>query len=353
MPVDSWPEISGGGCGIVATGRAGSTALQPAKSMQPHAKLERASPQCTRGFADTVPTLRGAPPEDDRAATVGFAATRAAAESRARADMDAPVRSRLQAAGRDIIEGVKQHRLWSTLAWLDIRQRYRRSAIGPFWITISIGLMVLGLGLLYAGLFGQRKDVYVPYLAAGLITWSLMSAVIIDSCGTFIASEGSIKQIRAPLSIYAYRVVWRNLLVFAHYAGIMVLVVIAYGVPVGVGTLLVVPGLLLLVLNSLWVAVLLGLLCARFRDIPQLIASLVQAIFFLTPILWSAEQLESHRELAAFNPIYHLITIVRAPMLGETPTAANWIVALAVTGAGLAVAFLLFARYRGRIAYWV
>jgi len=261
--------------------------------------------------------------------------------------------TRARAAWQDLVEGAARYPLWATLAWLDIRQRYRRSAIGPFWITISTGLMILGLGLLYAGLFRQRTDVYLPYLAAGLIVWTLMSTLIVDSCGTFIASEGSIKQIRAPLSIYVYRVVWRNLIVFAHYAGIIVPVVLLYGVPLTPASLLVIPAMLVLVLNGLWTALALGLLCARFRDIPQLIVNLVQAIFFLTPILWSADQLARYREFASLNPFHHLITIVRAPMLGQPADAVSWIASLSITSVGLALSFLMFARYRGRIAYWV
>jgi ABC-type polysaccharide/polyol phosphate export permease len=264
-----------------------------------------------------------------------------------------PSGSRAAQASRDLKQGAARYPLWATLAWLDIRQRYRRSAIGPFWITISTGAMILGLGLLYAGLFRQRADVYLPYIAAGLIVWTLISALIVDSCATFIGSEGSIKQIKAPLSVYVYRVVWRNLIVFAHYAGIMVLVIAFYRVPVTMASLQLVPALLVLVLNGIWTALVLGLLCARFRDIPQLVANLVQAIFFLTPILWSADQLTEYPLFAALNPFHHLIAIARAPLLGESPTLLNWLVALGVTVAGLGAAFALFARYRGRIAYWV
>ena len=261
--------------------------------------------------------------------------------------------SRAAQAFRDLAEGAARYPLWSTLALLDIRQRYRRSAIGPFWITISMGAMIAGLGFLYAGLFQQRTESYLPYLAAGLVVWGLISALVVDSCATFIASEGSIKQIKAPLSVYVYRVVWRNLIVFAHYVWIYVILVLAYGVPVGVVTFLALPGMLILVLNGVWVAMLLGLLCARFRDVPQLVANLIQVVFFITPIMWGAEQLSERMVLADFNPIYHLISIVRAPLLGQAPTTTNWLVSLGVTVAGSALAFALFARYRWRIAYWV
>jgi ABC-2 type transport system permease protein/lipopolysaccharide transport system permease protein len=261
--------------------------------------------------------------------------------------------SRAAQAFRDLAEGASRYPLWSTLALLDIRQRYRRSAIGPFWITISMGAMIAGLGFLYAGLFQQRTDSYLPYLAAGLVVWGLISALVVDSCATFIGSEGSIKQIKAPLSVYVYRVVWRNLIVFAHYVWIYVILVLAYSVPVGMVTFFALPGMLILVLNGVWVAMLLGLLCARFRDVPQLVANLVQVVFFVTPIMWSAEQLSDRAVFADINPFYHLIAIVRAPLLGQAPTATNWLVSLGVTVAGSVIAFALFARYRWRIAYWV
>lgn len=261
--------------------------------------------------------------------------------------------SRAAQAFRDLKEGAARYPLWATLAWLDIRQRYRRSTIGPFWITISMAAMVAGLGFLYAGLFRQRTASYLPFLAAGLVVWALISALVVDSCATFIGSEGSIKQIKAPLSVYVYRVVWRNLIVFAHYVWIYAIVALAYGVPVGGATLLAVPGMLILVLNGIWAAMLLGLLCARFRDVPQLVVNLVQVVFFVTPIMWSAEQLSDLNVLADLNPFYHLIAIVREPLLGHAPTVANWWASLGVTVAGSGVAFALFARYRWRIAYWV
>ena len=254
---------------------------------------------------------------------------------------------------RDLKEGAARYPLWATLAWLDIRQRYRRSAIGPFWITISMGAMIAGLGFLYAGLFRQRTASYLPFLAAGLVVWGLISALVLDSCATFIGAEGTIKQIKAPLSVYVYRVVWRNLIVFAHYVWIYAIVALACGVQVGGATLLAVPGMLILVLNGVWVALLLGLLCARFRDIPQLVVNLVQVVFFITPIMWSADQLSDLAVFADLNPFYHLIAIVREPLLGHAPAMAHWWTSLGITIAGFAVAFAFFARYRWRIAYWV
>ena len=66
----------------------------------------------------------------------------------------------------DVVDGLQHWELWSTHGWNDIRQRYRRSIVGPFWLTISMGVMVAGLAYLYAGLFGQSIEKYLPYAMA-------------------------------------------------------------------------------------------------------------------------------------------------------------------------------------------
>lgn len=121
-----------------------------------------------------------------------------------------------KSAWRDIIAGWHRRELWATLGLHDVRQRYRRSTLGPFWITISMGVMVFALGLLYGQIFGQDLHEYLPFLAAGFVIWGLVSAMILEGCSTFISSEGMIRQLNAPVSIYAYREVWSSLIAFAH-----------------------------------------------------------------------------------------------------------------------------------------
>jgi ABC-2 type transport system permease protein len=264
-----------------------------------------------------------------------------------------PRRSRLPAAVEDLIEGLARWELWSTLGWHDIRQRYRRSIVGPFWLTLSMGFMVAGLAYLYAGPFGQNVENYLPYVATGMIVFSTISSISTEGSMVFIGSASLILQLRAPLSIYIYQMLWRNLLIFAHNVSIYVILLLFAKIDIGWNVLLAFVGLFLVLLNGVWVALLLGGLSARFRDVPPIVSSIMQVAFFLTPIFWTPGALPSRELFVHLNPFYYLIEVVRAPLLGQTPPLFIWLVVIAMNCVGALVAIAFFARYRARIAYWV
>ncbi len=254
---------------------------------------------------------------------------------------------------RDVVQGVRAFRLWAMLGWQDIRQRYRRSTLGPFWLTISMGVLVGVLGVLYAGLFRMDVADYLPFVAAGLIIWGLLSGLLTEGCAAFIGAEGIIKQLSLPLSVHVYRVVWRNLIVFAHNVLIYVAVAVVFSIQPGWTGLLILPGVALLCLNGVWMGLLFGLVSARFRDVPQIAASVVQVAFFLTPIIWKPELLPDRTFVLDLNPFFHLVELVRAPLLGQAPGLVSWLAAAGITLGGWLVTLLMYRRYRWRIAYWV
>lgn len=243
--------------------------------------------------------------------------------------------------------------LWPALAWQEIKLRYRRSVLGPFWLTISATLFIAGLGPLYGALMKQDLAGYIHYLAVGFIVWQFISALITEGCQTFIAAEGFVKQTSLPLSVHAMRVVWRNTLIFAHNCLILAAVSLYFSPPWDWGLISSLAGALLIALNGFWASVLLGLLSTRFRDIPQIIASLVQLLFFLTPVFWRPDMIERHQWVSDWNPMFHFIEIVRAPLLGHALPGHSWLIAATVTIAGWMVMLGFFARYRARIAYWL
>lgn len=253
----------------------------------------------------------------------------------------------------DVLRGARAAHLWSLLGWQDVRRRYRRSTLGPFWLTISMGVLVAALGMLYSTLFKLDVADYLPYVAVGFIAWSLVSGLIADGCTAFIDAGIIIKQVELPLSIHVYRVVWRNVIVFAHNAVIFFVVAGVFLIWPGWIGLLALPGLALLCLNGVWAGLLLGLVSARFRDVPQITASVVQVGFFLTPIIWKPELLAGRTEILDFNPFYHVLELIRAPLLGHPPGLLSWLAVLGITLAGWLLTLYMFSRYRRRIAYWV
>ncbi|MDE0659710.1 MAG: ABC transporter permease [Gammaproteobacteria bacterium] len=166
-----------------------------------------------------------------------------------------PRSSQVALALYDLVEGARVTHLWGRLGWQDIRRRYRRSTLGPFWITISMGLLVGVLGTLYGGLFKVQATNYVPYLTLGFVIWTLVNGLITDGCTAFVNASNIIQQARLPLSVHVYRVVWRNLIIFFHNAVIFVVVAMVFSVWPGWTALLVIPGMMLLLLMDEWLSV--------------------------------------------------------------------------------------------------
>jgi len=263
-----------------------------------------------------------------------------------------PVSSTVRAA-RDLREGLVRWWLWGLVAWCDIKQRYRGSVLGPFWLTLSTAIMIGGLGALYSRLFHTDITTYLPYLSLGILTWGLISSLLTECCTAFISADHVIKQIRMPLSVHLYRVIARNVIVFGHNMVVYVVVAFWFQVPFGWADLMVLPGMALLMLGMIPSGLILAAVCARFRDIPQVVASLLQVIFFMTPIMWRPEVLGPDIALALYNPFNGFIDVIRAPLLGEWAPTTSWDLALGVTALAWLVAFPFFARFRARIAYWV
>jgi ABC-type polysaccharide/polyol phosphate export permease len=261
--------------------------------------------------------------------------------------------NKLALALKDFKDGVSSIHLWHMLGWQEIRQRYRRSILGPFWLTISIGALIGGMGPLYGKLFGHDLATYFPYLAVSFIVWSLIAGLTNDCSNAFIAAEAFIKQIRLPLTVHILRVVWKNLIIFAHHLVIVVLVLAFYPPPLGWHMLQAPLGVLMIAVNGVWLGVLLGLLCARFRDIPLIVASVVQVGFFLTPVMWNVGSLGAYEWIAQINPLFHFLEIVRTPLLGKSASVLSWVMVVGITVVGYILTLLVFSRFRARIAYWV
>lgn len=261
--------------------------------------------------------------------------------------------SRLQLALKDIWEGLTAYHVWTITGWQDIKMRYKRSTIGPFWITLSLGITVAAMGALYAHLFHQKVAEYIPYLSVGMIVWALISTLIIESCSIFIQYEGIIKQIRMPFSVYVLRMIWRNIIIFFHNAVVLIFVYLWFSIAWGWQVLLVPLGLLAIALNAVWIGLILGTLSARFRDIPQTITSLMQVLFFVTPVMWRAKLLKHHMWVARWNPAYNMMKLVMRPLQGRLPSEYSLIFVAAFTIVGGTVALAFFSRFRARISYWV
>jgi ABC-type polysaccharide/polyol phosphate export permease len=270
-------------------------------------------------------------------------------------DTRAGLRSLAETAASDLLRGLQRRELWGRLGWLDVKRRYRRTMIGPFWNSITLAIYVVAVGTVGAAIWHQNIHEYLPYLVSGMIVWTLVSSIIGESCSLFISGQSLFRNIRFDYSILAYALVWRNFLVLLHnFAVYLVIVLVLKPSFLTFTALLAVPGLALVVINGVWVAILLGMVCVRFRDVPQLVSSIMQISMLITPLFWPADTLTGIKRFVFvdLNPFFHVIDVVRAPLIGQVPDAISYAVMIAMTVAGWWVTYAMFKRFRKRIAYW-
>lgn len=258
------------------------------------------------------------------------------------------------AAVKDIIGGALNWPMWVLLGWKDTRLRYRRTVIGPFWQTLSMAIFIGALGVVYSRFWGMEIRTFIPYLTAGMTVWVLISTILTEGTGIFVASTPFIMQKRIALSTFVYQLLYRNVIVFFHNLIVFVLVALIFRVTINATVLLAIPGLILVVANTMWMALLLGTFCTRFRDFANLVVSGLQIVFFITPIFWLPDQAGTRRLLIVdSNPFFNLIELVRGPLLGHAPSTLNWTYSLGLLVVGSIVALLVFGRFRSRIPYWI
>src|SRR5689334_15729814 len=230
-------------------------------------------------------------------------------------------------------------------AWLDTICQYRRSRIGPFWETVNVLVTIGGLTLVSAALFGGNIVAHIGYIGAGIIIWSAINALITEACQTFLRYRMLITTTTIDVEVYVARTVARIFITFAHHLVIYILGVAFRIVPLSWSSLLTLFGIALVFANGFWVVSVLAFVCARFRDVQLIVRNLLQLAFFVTPVFWNYHQVAaSHRYIFDFNILFHFLQIVREPLLGNIPSSDSYLVVIAVTVMGSALALVVRRR---------
>jgi len=262
-------------------------------------------------------------------------------------------RGQVDSAVADLRNGLAAWELARLLAWQDIKQRYRRSTLGPLWLTLSSSIQILSMSFLSALLFNVPIAKSVPFVASGMLFWGLITQTITEGGNLFLSTSSYITQIKRPLTVFLMQLLWRNLIVVSHNSVIYVIIAVAFLVVPGASIVLWPLGLALVVLCLAWIVLFLAIVSARYRDIPLIIQNVLVIVFWFTPLMYFPEQLGSKRFIADFNPFTHIIALLRDPLLGSTPSLNDWLAVLAIAIVGWIGTFLFFARFRARIVYWL
>jgi ABC-type polysaccharide/polyol phosphate export permease len=247
------------------------------------------------------------------------------------------------------------YKRWAILGWMDVRLRYRRTVLGPWWATFSIGAMIGSVGLVFGSIFGDHMADYLPFFASGIIVWTFISSALLEGCNVFIQSSGLIKSVTLPLVLHIYRMLWRLLVVLAHNAVIIVVVWLIFRWSIDWRISLALPGLALVSIALFGAALTLGVLCTRFRDVPQIIQAVIQILFLLAPIVWkpTSERAAHLGVLLYCNPFYYLIEVVRGPLIGQLPGPYIWLGAVISATASIMMGLVFYGKFRHRVPFWL
>jgi ABC-type polysaccharide/polyol phosphate export permease len=270
--------------------------------------------------------------------------------------LSAPSRSTIEfedGALPDLRASIRMLPVALIFAWGDTKARYRRSVLGPFWIVLGTAIGVAGLGYVWSAVLKVDRASFVPSITIGLVVWQFIGGVIGDAPTVLVRSSQTIRNIRTPYLFFCFQSILRQLVNLAHNAIVVIVVLAVYQHDWNWRYLLVVPGLILVIVNLAWMAIIGAILGARFRDLDPLVAATMPLLFFISPVIFRQDQLPAGDWILNGNLLAHFIRAIRDPLQGLSPEWYVYAVLVAALVVGWSMALrLLNARY-SQIAFWV
>jgi len=242
------------------------------------------------------------------------------------------------------------------LSLLDIKLKYRRSFLGPIWISLTTGVLILSISLIFGKYLEIKIENLIPHISLGIIFWFFIVNTIQDSSTCFSDSERLIKQVRIPYIVFILRVIFRNLINLLHNSIIIFIVIFIYFESLNISVLSFFIGFILLFINLFWIAILVSIANIRFRDIGPLIQNLMQVLFYLTPIIWASSSIKSSvliDFILKFNIFNHFINLVRYPLINGSLFYESFFICLFTGFIGLFISLIIFEKCKNNIVIWL
>jgi ABC-type polysaccharide/polyol phosphate export permease len=254
----------------------------------------------------------------------------------------------------DLSGALAQSRIILLLGSDDVASRYRRSALGQFWFTLSNALFIITVGVVWASIWKQPVEEFLPYFAAGHVFWTLMAVSLIDATSTFSNSAPYLRELNFPRSTYLFANTTKHFIILMHNLVIIPVVFLIFGRWPSYEIFLFIPALFLTMVTILVSSFWLGIIGLRFRDVPGLMSSLMMVLFFLTPVIWREEVIDQGlRDLLVLNPFHVFLELLRAPLLGYGPKSHYWLLGLSILIINSIMGFVVFAKWRRSVTYWL
>jgi ABC-type polysaccharide/polyol phosphate export permease len=254
----------------------------------------------------------------------------------------------------DLIGGSYYWRVWHLIGFRELRHRYARSKFGQLWLTLSTGAMIGVLAAVWALLWKQPVHELIPFLGISMITWNYLSQILMDCTTIFVGQANLYRNQKMNFSVSIYSVIYKNTIMLAHNLIIIVILMVAFDVPINWYLLQVVPALGLTWIAFLCFGYLIAMMCVRYRDIIQVINTWLTVLFYVTPIMWKPDFLpRQYHWIIDFNPLAQFLEILRNPLLGQPISVHSWLSTTMFAFGGGLIAVCLIGRYRHRIIFWM
>ena len=257
-------------------------------------------------------------------------------------------------AAKDFIFSIKNYYSWSYLSYFDLKLKYRRTFLGPWWVVLGIAISATAMCFLWSTIFSLDWKSYLTYLFSGFIIWMWISQQIIDAPEVFSDAAQYIKAYPNNPLFYVFRHCFSSFLLFLHHIPLIILISLFVNHKIDLIVLFSLPlGLLIVFINSILFSSNIGMLAARYRDIDPLIKSLMPPMLLLTPVLWKPEMLGAYLSYVYINPFTYFVGILRNDLIGLDFDIYIWIGALIITIFQLLFFLILYSKKNKRIVFWV
>ncbi len=242
------------------------------------------------------------------------------------------------------------------MTYFDFAMQYRKTMIGPLWVLMGPTLFIATLGMLFAQVSNSAENQFIPHLSIGLITWTLVSGFVIGSTTVFQRNRSQIMQGGMTMLDIVAVDVMRTVLHFLHQVIIIAVVFWVFDLTPTWYSLVSLFGLVILVANGIWLTMLFGIIGARYRDLAEVVQAVMRIAFLATPIIWLPEERGAGGIMGIFltyNPFYHFLDVVRAPLLGHEITLLTWTVVGSFTVFGYIATVIFYRQLGHRVPLWV
>ncbi len=236
----------------------------------------------------------------------------------------------------------------------DLRVRYQRSVLGFLWTLINPILMMGTLTMVFSQVFHDLNwKIYAIYLFAGMTPWIMFGTAVNECATSIVGNEALIRKIYLPKLIFPLARVLINLTTFA--LSLLALYILAwlFGASFSTSMVLLPVITVLFATFAMGLGLILAVANTFYRDTGHLIGVLLQAWYFVTPIIWGRTDMSPALQARCWlNPAYPFIRMFQMIIYSaEWPTSDLFLAATLIATVSLGIGYVTFKLHENKLVF--